>query len=149
MKPTAPKCKKNKEKSPVLTSPFFFAFCFTRWRLHVVPLPIHAHIHPHSTHRPWKEEINARKGSAGVWITERSEETHWQKGWGWLALDGKWWGRGKWKMWRSGISVFVLHCIPQIPLLWSFVRDFPRCVRVEEKTSKTGSRQSGEWWGDF
>lgn len=38
------------------TSPFFFAFCFTRWRLHVVPLPIHAHIHPHSTHRPsWSD----------------------------------------------------------------------------------------------
>lgn len=37
-------------------SPFFFAFCFTRWRLHVVPLPIHAHIHPHSTHRPsWSD----------------------------------------------------------------------------------------------
>lgn len=26
-----------------------------------MPLPIHAHIHPHSTHRPWKEEINARR----------------------------------------------------------------------------------------
>lgn len=52
------------------TSPFFFAFCFTRWRLHVVPLPIHAHIHPHSTHRPsWPDPH--------VLLTIQHEAAHW------------------------------------------------------------------------
>lgn len=56
------------------TSPFFFAFCFTRWRLHVVPLPIHAHIHPHSTHRPsWSDPH--------VLLTVQHEAAHWLALW--------------------------------------------------------------------
>ena len=42
---------KVKTKTPfVLTSPLLCDW-LTRWRLHVVPLPLHAHIHAHSTHR--------------------------------------------------------------------------------------------------
>lgn len=45
---------KAKKKSQCTYFPLYIEFCFTRWGLHVVPLPIHAHIHPHSAHRPWK-----------------------------------------------------------------------------------------------
>jgi len=41
------------------TSPFAFFFVFLLYMtegLHVVPLPIHAHIHPHSTHRPGRSD---------------------------------------------------------------------------------------------
>lgn len=56
------------------TSPFFSAFCVTRWRLHVVPLPIHAHIHPHSTHRPsWSDPH--------VLLTIQYKAAHWLALW--------------------------------------------------------------------
>lgn len=56
------------------TSPFSLRFALHDGGLHVVPLPIHAHIHPHSTHRPSRSDSH-------VLLTVQHEAAHWLALW--------------------------------------------------------------------